>query len=51
MAVATSRNQQLMLTGQGTYYLLGNCSYQPDIGSFSRVILVTTGWYIQLVSR
>ena len=33
----------LYLAAQGTYYLLGNCTSQPDIGSLSRVVLLMSG--------
>ena len=32
------------LAAQVTYYLLSNCTYQPDIGSLSRVVLSMSGW-------
>ena len=37
------------LGARGSYYLLVNCIYQPDICSLSRVILILTCWKVQLV--
>ena len=32
------------LAAQITYHLLSTCTHRPDIGSFSRVVLIVSGW-------
>ena len=42
---------KVCLEAQGTYYLLLNCTYQPDIGSLSMVVLSMLGWQVDFLSR
>ena len=36
------------MAAQGIYQLPSNCTYEPDIGSSSRVVLVISGFYVEL---